>query len=284
MRVIQISDTHISHLGGATSDAMAAYIELINAYEPDLVVHSGDIVILDPDNEDDRLAARTLLDKVNAPVRVIAGNHDVGEPGDHPWAGLAVSKERLTAHRSVFGDDRWLEIGDDWAIVGLNSEVLGSGLPDEEEQFDWLATQAPRIGNRQAMVFTHKPLWNPLPVELEHNISVPQQARERLLGALNGVDVRVFASGHLHQFAVAAAPAPFSSALTVSAPSTAFTHPEMGLLGAGLTQLGIVDYDLSSDRAASVRPLYRSLLSVVEATSHDVPELAAAAQGLGVTV
>ena len=62
MRIVQISDTHLSHLGGPTNDNFEQLIPFINdELAPDLVVHSGDVLIADPDLAADRDIARELL-------------------------------------------------------------------------------------------------------------------------------------------------------------------------------------------------------------------------------
>ncbi|WP_431279162.1 metallophosphoesterase family protein [Leifsonia poae] len=67
MKIVQLSDTHISHLGGATTENLKQFVDLINKINPTFVVHSGDVAILDPDNGADREAARELLAGIQAP-------------------------------------------------------------------------------------------------------------------------------------------------------------------------------------------------------------------------
>lgn len=74
---------------------------------------------------EDRSCARLAHEAFRAPLRFLSGNHDVGEPGEGPWMGLVVASERVRAHRDAFGPDRFLELADSWAVVGLNSELLG---------------------------------------------------------------------------------------------------------------------------------------------------------------
>ena len=49
MRIVQLSDTHISHLGGVPAANMSLLTSYINnELRPDLVVHTGDVVIANP--------------------------------------------------------------------------------------------------------------------------------------------------------------------------------------------------------------------------------------------
>jgi 3',5'-cyclic AMP phosphodiesterase CpdA len=165
MRIIQFSDTHISHRGGLGHDnaeRLAGYLNEVA--RPDLVINSGDVVIIDPDDEADRAAALRLHQRIEAPLRVIPGNHDVGEGADDPWRGIKVSSERVRAFRQAWGSDRFVVHGeagcdaDGWAFVGINSELCGSGLPEEDEQWAWLEDMAASLAGRPVMLFLHKPL------------------------------------------------------------------------------------------------------------------------------
>ena len=151
MRIIQLSDTHISHRGGVPAGNMSLLADHLNHdIRPDLVIHTGDVVIADPDSARDRDAARRLLARIEAPLLVLPGNHDVGESADAPWKDIPVTGQRIAAFSSAWGDDRFFLPGDaagrcaEWVFIGLNSERFGSGLPQEHEQWDWLAEAAAR--------------------------------------------------------------------------------------------------------------------------------------------
>jgi 3',5'-cyclic AMP phosphodiesterase CpdA len=132
LRIVQISDTHLSHRGGITNRNCERLISFINdELRPDLVVHTGDVSMLDPDSAADRDAARELLGRISAPLHVLPGNHDVGEPSDRPGGGFAVNSDRVAAFTSVFGPDHWVTDLGGHAVIGLNSEILATGLPEE---------------------------------------------------------------------------------------------------------------------------------------------------------
>jgi 3',5'-cyclic AMP phosphodiesterase CpdA len=280
MRIVQISDTHLSHQGGPTNDNLERLIPFVNdELAPDLVVHSGDVLIANPDSAADRDTARGLLGRISAPLRVVPGNHDVGEPGERPWGGLGTTSARVDAFTSAFGDDHWVHLLGDYAVIGLNSEVLSTGLPQEQAQWDWLETVVPeQVGSRTALVFCHKPFWPPAPAPDENAWCIPGRERYRLLRALAGIDVRIYANGHLHHFAIGR----YGDALTVTAPSTAFARRDPGrLAGHGLHQAGVVEY---RGEGGDVQAYFRSVPGLTETDPMTLEQFIASAQEAGVTV
>ena len=248
MRIIQLSDTHISHLGGVPTDNMSLLADhLNNEIRPDLVIHTGDVVIADPDSARDRDAARRLLARIEAPLLVLPGNHDVGESADAPWKDLPVTGERITAFSSAWGDDRFFLPGDatnrcgEWVFIGLNSERLGSGLPQEREQWDWLTETAARARGKSVMLFLHKPLW--WPGGSRSGVTIPAADRERLLALFAGARLRAVANGHMHRYRQA-----FEGEVrTVAAPSATFAMPAEPERGLEASTPGIVEYVIDGD-------------------------------------
>jgi len=274
MRIVQISDTHISHLGGVTTDNFSRLVEFVNdELHPDLIVNSGDVSILTPDSEADREAAYKLHQCFNAPVAVLPGNHDLGEPGDHPWMGLSVTSERLANFVATFGSDHFVQLVDErWAIVGMNSEILSSGLPEEDAQWAWLEIVAAEVAGRSVLLFLHKPLWSPLPNFTEHALAVDPADRDRLLALFSDTRVRVVGSGHLHCYR-----AKFQGAtLAIWAPSSAFIikgmpqeTEEITFNQLGLNQLGVVEYRIDGDE---VEAYFRSVPTLREEEPWEMTE------------
>lgn len=257
MRIVQLSDTHISHLGGVPAENMSLLADHINnEIRPDLVVHTGDVVIANPDSTADRDAAKRLLALVDAPLLVLPGNHDVGESADEPWMELSVTSERIAAFASAWGQDRFLLAGGadngaaNWAFIGLNSERLGSGLPEEDEQWDWLADAARQARGKSVMLFLHKPLWSPM--GSRSGITPPEAARQRLVALFADARLRVVANGHMHRHRHASE----RETLTVWAPSLTFAVPADPECGLEPGAPGIVEYLIEGDDIrAELRPV-----------------------------
>jgi 3',5'-cyclic AMP phosphodiesterase CpdA len=248
VRIIQLSDTHISHLGGVPAENMSILTDHINnEIRPDLVIHTGDVVIANPDSVRDRDAARRLLTRIDAPLVVLPGNHDVGECAEAPWKDIPVTGERIAAFSSAWGQDRFFLTGnattrsDDWVFIGLNSERLGSGLPQEREQWQWLSGVAERARGKSVMLFLHKPLW--FPGGGWSGMTVPEVDRERLIALFADARLRVAANGHVHRYRRAFE----GEILTVWAPSLTFALPADQGRGLGPSAPGIVEYLIDGD-------------------------------------
>ncbi len=76
MRIIQISDSHISRDRPTRTAELESCIQHINAADPqpDIVVHTGDVA--HNGLAEEYLTARRLLDNLSAPYIVLAGNRD----------------------------------------------------------------------------------------------------------------------------------------------------------------------------------------------------------------
>lgn len=262
MRIVQLSDTHLSHIGGVTSENFTKLVEYVNdVLKPDLVINTGDLVILSPDSDADRETARLAHEGFSAPVRILPGNHDVGMPGEHAWMGLVTTSERVTNYKKTFGTDRFLELPNStWAIIGLNSEVFSSGLPEESEQWEWLEEVAAQVQGRCVAFFLHRPFWSPMPGFTEHALAIEEPDRDRILQIFSNSRVKLVGSGHLHRFMQGQE----GETLTVSAPSTAFI-----VLGGslGINQLGLVEYRIDGEE---IRAYFRTIASLVEGEPHEL--------------
>jgi 3',5'-cyclic AMP phosphodiesterase CpdA len=196
-RLTQISDPHLARRHQRLTDNFHRVSEYIDAKRPDLVVNSGDLTFDAPTNPDDLEFARELHAALPAPCRYLPGNHDIG---DNPTAvGPPPSQPTTEADRqaflSAFGEDRWRFEAGGWCFIGLNSQVMNTGLASEAEQFDWLASQLATVNGKPVALFLHKPLYLNSPDDPERAATairyVPMPARSRLIGMLRAVDLRL---------------------------------------------------------------------------------------------
>ena len=181
-RIVQITDSHFSAAAGVPPQ-WPPLLEWLRADPPDLVVHTGDIVYEDPDDEADRAFARRLLDAVPAPLAVIPGNHDIGFYGED-----AERPRRLATFRETWDDDRFRLDLAGWRIVGADVYLLGTADHDEWLR-DAVATDQP------VLAFVHQPLDDPE----RDGWEMPPAAVDAFEAAIAPADVRVVASGHRHR-------------------------------------------------------------------------------------
>jgi 3',5'-cyclic AMP phosphodiesterase CpdA len=248
-RLTQISDTHLTRRHQELTDNFHRVSEYIDATRPDLVVNSGDLAWDAPTNPDDFEFARELHDGLAAPCRYIPGNHDIGDnPTEHgPVPSQPVTEQSVQAFRACFGCDRWRFEAAGWCFIGLNSLVMNTGLASEAEQFDWLASQLSSADDRPVALFLHKPLFLNAPDDAELAATayryIPMPARGRLVEMLDAVDLRLVASGHVHQ----RRDFTFRHARHVWAPSAGFVIPDSKQEVIGTKEVGLVEYRFQPD-------------------------------------
>ena len=248
-RLTQISDTHLTRRHQTLTDNFHRISEYIDATRPDLVVNSGDLAWDAPTNPDDFEFARELHDALASPCRPLPGNHDVGDNPTKlgPAPAAPVTEQSLQAFRSRFGEDRWRFEAAGWCFVGLNSMVMNTGLASEAEQFDWLASQLSGAGGRPVALFLHKPLFLNAPDDPELAATairyIPEPSRSRLLEMLGAVDLRLVASGHVHQ----RRDFTFRRVRHVWAPSAGFIIPDSKQEVIGTKEVGLVEYRFQPD-------------------------------------
>jgi 3',5'-cyclic AMP phosphodiesterase CpdA len=275
MKIVQISDTHLTAVGGPTEEAFRLLARhLAEDVRPDLVVHSGDIQVLHPDDAADRAHARALLDLITAPLLVVPGNHDVGMPGVDAWAGLTVSDERVAAHEAAFGPDHWRHDTDEAVLIGIDSELLSSGLQREADQWRWIeATLADLPAGRPVLLFLHKPLWSVTDEPADHQVDVGPVARDRLLGLLERIELRAVGCGHLHRYRQVQR----GRAIEVWAPATAFLAPGGDELPEGRDELGYVEYTVLDGEVSAE---FKLVPGMPQLTTDDLPWIAEAIETL----
>lgn len=193
MRLVQLSDTHLSsntHPGHTESlERMRSWL---SSSPPDLLALTGDLVVTDPDDADDRAYAHATLSGLPAD-RVVAlpGNHDVGEFGPTDWNGPMLNADRASAFADTWGHSGWVLDVPGWRLIGL--DLL---RPDPQVMID--ALEADLAGVERAAVFCHKPLWIGGRADGdEPGWSCEDPWRHRLFEVLERSNV-VVASGHLH--------------------------------------------------------------------------------------
>jgi 3',5'-cyclic AMP phosphodiesterase CpdA len=246
MRIALISDTHLASIAGDFVTNYLAAQHWIDANRIDLVIHLGDITA-DGINAAEQLAfAHDLLTRLCTPLRLVPGNHDVG---DNPVPGLESTEKRLdpaclALYRRTFGPDYWLLKPAGWNLIGLNSLLMGLGDTQEAAQLEWLDQTLASLSGPIGLLL-HKPLFRDGPEENSlHHRYVPRPARDALLARFQGHELRFVASGHTHQLRYHRV----GSVEHVWVPSTAFILPDSLQERIGAKVVGLMTLTLSPDR------------------------------------
>lgn len=247
-RVTVVSDTHLSP---ATPEAQAnweAVLRHVADTAPDLVVHAGDLSLDGAADPNDLDHAHRQLDRLTVPWRVVPGNHDVGDNvlPEIPKA-VTVDADRHRRWVDAVGPDRWSVELDGWTLLGLDAQLLGSGLAAEAAQWDWLAGAVADAGDRPVVLVTHKPL-----TAGEHELAdgpnhrfVPPAARRRLGDLFRDRRLALVVSGHVHQYRCLDA----GGTRHVWAPTTWAVLPDDVQPPVGLKRCGVVTLELHGSPA-----------------------------------
>src|SRR5689334_10252089 len=131
---------------------------MVNRLAPDAVIARGDLCINGPDSDAEVAFARRALGRLTPPVHALPGNHDVGDDPPGQESDQIIDASRLHSWLSVFGSDRFTFDAGGWRVLGINAQLLGSGLPQEDEQNAWLDGELAAPAG-PVLLALHKPLF-----------------------------------------------------------------------------------------------------------------------------
>jgi 3',5'-cyclic AMP phosphodiesterase CpdA len=187
-RLIHISDLHF---GRTRSELLRPLIGLLNGIEADLIAISGDLTQRARSSQ--FRAARAFIDRLETPVLVVPGNHDV--PLDAP-----VTRMLFPFHRYRKWIERDLEPhfeSDEIIVAGMNTVnpyAWQSGRVGSRALRRVCAAFAPE-GGRIRIVVAHHPF--------EHqptDTKVLMKGAEKAVDALAECGADVILTGHLHSW------------------------------------------------------------------------------------
>ena len=248
-RLIQISDTHLARRLPTLTENFHRVSEYIDARRPDLVVNSGDLAFDGPTSRDDLEFARELHAALPVACRYLPGNHDIGDNPTElgPAPPQPATEQERQNFLSIFGEDRWRFDAAGWRFIGLNSLVMNTSLASEAAQYDWLASQLSSADGKPVALFLHKPLYLSSPEDPELAASairyIPMPARSRLVEMLRAADLRLVASGHVHQ----RRDFTYRHIRHVWAPSAGFIISDAKQEVIGTKEVGLVEYRFQPD-------------------------------------
>lgn len=133
-------------------DCLTEAVRLINEMSPDVVVFTGDQVNRS-DNSEQWEAFDDVISGIDRSVKIfhLPGNHDVRIDG------TLVDSSPFTER---YGEDRFVHVDEGVRIVGINTNLIKSGDPLEQAQFEWLKEALGDSGSNEVkLVFGHHPFF-----------------------------------------------------------------------------------------------------------------------------
>ena len=248
-RVIQISDTHLVESPAFFLENWARLVRHVNALAPSLVIHTGDVSFDGASDETQLERASAHLRSLDCESLAVPGNHDVGElPAATGNLEPPLSAKRCDRFAAHFGQTRFKRDLGAWRLVGINGLLLGSGAHAdaraEAAEWEQLESDLASAGERHIALFLHKPLYAEGPGDDSGAPRMlPRAASERLHSLIQQSDVRVVASGHLHEHRIAT----IEGVRHVWAPSTCFVTDEVLSAPIGIRRVGFVKYEFGPD-------------------------------------
>jgi 3',5'-cyclic AMP phosphodiesterase CpdA len=198
VKIVLIADTHLAADAVDFNANTAAALAWAGEIGADMIVHLGDITADGAEHVEQFDAAHDVLAKAVTPMRLVPGNHDIGDSPNAAAHGR-VDPERLALYRQRFGPDRWSMVAEGWMLIGLNAQLFAMGDSEEAAQFEWLEA-ALAAWSGPVGVFLHKPLFRDGWEDTDpHPRYVPLPPRRRLQAMLAGCDLRFVVNGHTHQ-------------------------------------------------------------------------------------
>jgi len=201
IRLVQVSDTHLSPSHGYFAVNFAAFRTAMREAPPALIVHGGDLAFNGPVAPEDLRYGAAAMAALGVSWLAIPGNHDIGEAPRFSRLEQPLTAARMTAWRQHVGPQWWMRDLGAWRLVGLDTALMASGLPEEAEQQAFLAAALATRDGRPVMVFIHMPPFDGDPEDRRFTTSaIPFEARGAFLDACAEGGVKVIACGHLHVY------------------------------------------------------------------------------------
>ena len=151
MRILQISDTHLSLAQPLRAASLDACIDHINGLEqqPDLVIHTGDVV--HDGTVDEYAVARKIMGKLKAPLYLIPGNRDHRERLIETSAALSPARLETPYVQYTITADGLRLICLDTLVTGTNKGQLCA------ERMEHLRLMLDQDRETPCAVFMHHP-------------------------------------------------------------------------------------------------------------------------------
>ena len=188
----------------------------ILAMDPDLLLVGGDLTLDGMFNDYEFQAVKEDLDGLPFPSYNVPGNHDVGNKftpvlgawgyDDIEWN---VKSEWIRLYAAWFGAFPWTTVHKNVRFTGFYAAVTGSGLPEEDELWEFLDELPTLPAATHHVVMLHYPLFWDVLDEPTYDATVKEEfvrwffnidrePRFRIYEAFKAAHVDLVLTAHLH--------------------------------------------------------------------------------------
>lgn len=213
MRFAILTDTHIRSPKGDLSspfpvnekaNARAEYaVGMLKAADPEFTVHLGDVIHPLPHmpSAADAIAeAKRILAPLLGSMKFVPGNHDIGDKPSKLMPAGPVEASGIAAYEALIGPQFQTFQHEDLQVFTINSSLINSGSPHEQEQREWLQSQLQDSKAAVKILFSHYPPFICSPTEADHYDNYAEPGRSWLLNLAAESGVNAIFSGHVHHF------------------------------------------------------------------------------------
>jgi 3',5'-cyclic AMP phosphodiesterase CpdA len=198
--IVQVSDIHLSQSHAWFQDNYDVFVETMAADPPDFIFVTGDVCVNGPAREHEFAFARSQLDHLPVAWRAIPGNHDSGDTPPDERNGHPLTEPLRQRFRDTIDEDYWCQDLGNWRFIGLNAQMIDSGLRAEAAQWSFVEGALADAGDRKLAVWIHKPLFVRDPASTGRMLTALfPEGRHRLLALCERHGVSLVGSGHLHR-------------------------------------------------------------------------------------
>lgn len=212
-KVSLISDTHVNEAEDFSASPYPANAEAnprarhifaqVNQIAPEFTIHLGDMINPVPELPSYGDAAdnfHALAKKLNAPMHLMPGNHDIGDkPVNWMPAGM-VNAEFIDLYRRTFGKDYFAVTHQGCHFIIINSPLINSGDPSEAKQAAWLEEYMAKHAGERMFVFSHYPPYVTREDEPESYDNIGEPGRSWLLNLIRAYKPEALFAAHVHNF------------------------------------------------------------------------------------
>lgn len=183
----------------------SVYDQLASGPKPEAILFGGDNANQPVSRPEFRRYAHEFMKKFEAiaPCQAVPGNHDVGSTAGWHHHDPNQLDEACEAFRLDWREWWTLEAAG-FKIIGINSQIFGSGLEKEEEQTVWLKERLKEPSQLVRAVFFHTPLYLKTPEddfdEGSEQMCLKPPARSPLLDVLRECPPDLVITTHAHRY------------------------------------------------------------------------------------